>query len=164
MQTRRAFISGPLAPSPDYFSKHYEPRLLEALSAGDSFILGPSRGIDTLALAFLRSQKCEHARLSVYFTMSEYHRTCTKLRKELESAGIQTIAAGKNHTERDEAMTRASDYDILRYLAKEECMKMFGSSYRERVSGTELNERRRVALNSIGERRVCLVEPFLLWL
>jgi hypothetical protein len=43
-------------------------------------------------------------------------------------------------------MTKASDYDILRYLTKEECMEMFGARYRERVSGTELNERRRAAV------------------
>jgi hypothetical protein len=147
-QPRRAFVSGPLAPTPDYFSKYYEPRLLAALSAGDSFILGPSRGIDTLALAFLR-RKCKPSRLSVYFTTSEYHRTCARLRRELEDAGIRTVAAGRNHTERDEAMTKASDYDILRYLTKSECIDMFGSRYRERVSGTELNEMRRVALSGV---------------
>jgi hypothetical protein len=147
-QPKIAFISGPLAPSADYFNQHYEPRLSAALLAGDSFILGPSRGIDSVSLAYLQSQNCEPSRLSIYFTISEYYRTHVDFRKELDSAGIRTIAAGKNHTQRDEAMTRASDYDILRYLTKEECMEMFGVRYRERVSGTELNERRRLALGA----------------
>jgi hypothetical protein len=150
IQSRRAFVSGPLEPPPDYFNKHYIPRLLAALSTSDSFLIGPSRGIDSLTLSFLRSKNCDPARLNVYFTTSEYHKTRVGLRKELESAGIRAVAAGRNHTERDEAMTKASDYDILRYLTKQECMELFGENYRERVSGTELNEMRRVALGAVA--------------
>lgn len=53
------------------------------------------------------------------------------------------IVVGKGHTERDEAMTRASHYDILRYRTEEECRLLYGSNYRKRVSGTEKNEIRR---------------------
>jgi len=53
---------------------------------------------------------------------------------------------GKSHTERDVAMIEESDYDILKYLSKDECMTLYGAKYRESVNGTELNERRRAAM------------------
>ena len=42
-------------------------------------------------------------------------------------------------------MTAASDYDILAYLSRDECMALYGDEYRQRISGTELNERRSAA-------------------
>ncbi|KAJ7243015.1 hypothetical protein C8J57DRAFT_1366957 [Mycena rebaudengoi] len=53
------------------------------------------------------------------------------------------MVAGKGHTERDAAMTAASDYDILRYQTEAECRALYGKKYRARVSGTQLNEIRR---------------------
>lgn len=53
------------------------------------------------------------------------------------------MVAGRNHTERDVAMTRASHYDILRYRTEAECWVLYGDAYRKRVSGTEKNELRR---------------------
>ena len=42
-------------------------------------------------------------------------------------------------------MTVVSDYEILAYLSKDECLGLHGDEYCERISGTELNERRRAA-------------------
>lgn len=53
------------------------------------------------------------------------------------------LVVGRNHEERDEACTRASHYDILRYRPEEEARQLFGERYWPRISGTEKNERRR---------------------
>jgi len=55
------------------------------------------------------------------------------------------VIAGRSHTQRDEAMTGASHYDILRYRTDEECRALYGKDYRKRVSGREKNGIRRRA-------------------
>jgi hypothetical protein len=50
--------------------------------------------------------------------------------------------------ERDAAMTRDSDYDILRYRTEDEAKEVYGSMWWPRVSNTELNERRRRGITS----------------
>jgi len=47
------------------------------------------------------------------------------------------------YTQRDEAMTRSSHYDILRYRTEEELKGIWGPKYRQRISGTQKNEMRR---------------------
>lgn len=64
----------------------------------------------------------------------------------LKKLRIKVHVRGKSHTQRDVATTKESDYDILKYLSREECMKSYGDKYRERVSGAELNEQRRAAM------------------
>jgi hypothetical protein len=53
------------------------------------------------------------------------------------------VVSSANHDSRDEAMTRASHYDVLRYRTVAECRALFGERYKERVSGTQKNEIRR---------------------
>jgi len=141
---RAAFISGPLEPSSTYFQTHYAPCVLSAISAGDSFILGPSCGIDSFALDFLLSQNVPRPRVHVYIFESEARNKKGRV-EALKNMGLEVCVRGKNHTQRDMAMTKENDYDILKYLTREECMKLYGEKYRKRVSGTELNERRRTA-------------------
>jgi hypothetical protein len=50
--------------------------------------------------------------------------------------------------ERDAAMTRDSDYDILRYRTEDEAKKLYGDAWWPRVSNTEMNERRRRGITS----------------
>lgn len=143
-KTRTAFISGPLAPDPKFFETQYKSRLLAAIAAGDSFVIGSSRGIDALALDFLRAQHVSPSRVQIFFYAKELHGSSKQcLRKALEKAGIREVIKGRNHTERDDVMTAASDYDILAYLSANECMALYGDKYREMVSGTEQNEQRR---------------------
>ena len=48
------------------------------------------------------------------------------------------------HNERDAAMTKASDYDILWIRSDEDTSKLHGSKYRPgRISGTQKNRDRR---------------------
>ncbi|KAJ6475752.1 hypothetical protein C8R47DRAFT_985783 [Mycena vitilis] len=135
---RIAFISGPLAQPPTYFAEHYAPRLDAAITDGHAFVLGPSRGVDAFALAYLLQRGVPPARITVFLSQSERAR-----QREFISQGLSVVVAGRGHTERDAAMTAATDYDILRYQTEAECRALYGRKYRARVSGTQLNEMRR---------------------
>ncbi|RDB24644.1 hypothetical protein Hypma_008245 [Hypsizygus marmoreus] len=138
-----AFISGPLEPEPTYFDQYYTKRIDEAIVNGHSFILGPSYGIDTIARTYLLARVAP-VRIAIYLYEKEAI-TARRRFKAFEEAGGRVVIAGRNHTARDEAMTRASHYDILRYRTEEECREIYGTQYRRRVSGTEKNEIRRKA-------------------
>jgi hypothetical protein len=64
-QPRTAFISGPLDPTQDYFATHYVPKIDTAISQNHDFIIGPVRGIDTLALSYLLSQSVAPSRITI---------------------------------------------------------------------------------------------------
>jgi len=139
-----AFISGPLVVETGYFDKHYAPRIQQAIREGHLFILGPSRGTDTLAFDFLKKSGVPASRIRVYLNSSEE----TRIRgvfKQFEQAGGSVVMVKGGHDQRDEAMTRASHYDILRYRTEQECQVLYGAAYRKRISGTEKNELRRKA-------------------
>ncbi|KAJ7026133.1 hypothetical protein C8F04DRAFT_121896 [Mycena alexandri] len=154
--TRIAFISGPLAPSPTYFAEHYGPRLDTAILQGHAFVVGPSRGVDASRLAYLSQNGVSPGRITVFLSQSERAR-----QREFTARGVKVVIAGRGHTARDAEMTAASDYDILRYQTEAECRALYGSKYRPRVSGTQLNEIRRqevlaaaqLALESRGDAR-----------
>lgn len=137
-----AFISGPLDADTAYFNVHYLPRIQEAIDKGHHFIIGPSRGIDTLAFDYLKKSHVSINRIHLYLNNSEETRLRRNFRKFEEVGGMLVIVKG-GHTERDAMMTAASHYDILRYRTEEECRALFGERYRTRVSGTEKNEIRR---------------------
>jgi len=81
----------------------------------------------------------------MYMFESEAHNKKGRV-EALKKMEIEVCVRGKSHTQRDVAMTKESDYDILKYLTREECIQLYGDKYRERVSGTELNEQRRAAM------------------
>ncbi|KJA20859.1 hypothetical protein HYPSUDRAFT_42679 [Hypholoma sublateritium FD-334 SS-4] len=137
-----AFISGPLDVDKPYFDTHYIPSIKEAMEKGHNFIVGPSGGVDTLALQYLQRSGVPSSRIRLYFNSNEETRLRPVFRHFEEAGGSVMIVKG-GHTERDEAMTRGSHYDILRYRTEEECRAVFGNLYRKRVSGTEKNELRR---------------------
>ena len=145
MATHVAFISGPTDASEAYFAQHYESLIREAIAAGDSFIIGPVRGIDTLALHFLLEHLVPPSRITVYMAEFEYNNV--RWRQQYLDLGVKVVEAvpGTTTAERDAAMTAASDYDILRYRTEEECKALYGSMWYPRVSNTEMNERRRAA-------------------
>jgi hypothetical protein len=145
MTTRTAFVSGPLVPPPTYFSTYYEPLLLPAIAAGDSFIMGPAPGIDTIALRFLISRGVSPSKITVYLTEYEDQVLRSAL-KWFEDLGGNIEVEGIVTGDRDAAMTRDSDYDVLRYMSMEEQKTEYGEMYYPRVSATEKNERRRLGL------------------
>ena len=139
-----AFVSGPLEVEPGDFETHYASRIQKAIKEGHLFVLGPSRGTDTLAFEFLRNSGVPANRIQVYLSSRED--TLIKGNfKQFEQEGGSVVMVEGGHTERDEAMTRASHYDILRYRSEEECLAFYGAGYKKRISGTEKNELRRKA-------------------
>ncbi|KIK63649.1 hypothetical protein GYMLUDRAFT_40715, partial [Collybiopsis luxurians FD-317 M1] len=144
MPLKITFISGPLETAGSlYFQMHYQGRIDRAISLGHQFIMGPAAGIDSEALAYL-VPRVSIDRLTIYV----HHQQLNTVRPHLrwfEDQGGKIIIAGKNHTERDEACTRNSHYDILRYRTEEECRALYGAKWRDRISGTEKNEKRRAA-------------------
>ncbi|KAF2791257.1 hypothetical protein K505DRAFT_249350 [Melanomma pulvis-pyrius CBS 109.77] len=145
---RTAFISGPIDASDEYFNMHYVAPIGAALAAGDSFVMGPVPGIDTLALHHLLSApiSCPRSRITVYMAQFEY--ADASRRRHYLSLGVnvkEVATAGEGTTTRmrDEAMTRESAYDILRYRGEAEAREYYGVGWWPRVSNTEINERRR---------------------
>jgi len=94
------FISGHLDLTREEFTKHYEPRIRDALAAGASFVVGDARGADSHAQLFL----------SVCNRVTVYHMFETPR----NNFGLQfrTVGGFKSDRERDEAMTAASTHDI----------------------------------------------------
>jgi len=142
---RTAFISGPITPPSSYFPTHYGPQLLTAIAAGDSFVVGPAAGIDTVALQFLVSQRVPSQKITVY--LAEFQELALRDGlKWFEDLGGNIKVEGITTGQRDAAMTRDSDYDVLRIMKVEEQKELYGAFYYARVSNTEKNERRRMAL------------------
>lgn len=142
---RIGFISGPLEVPVEYFTTYYVPLIERGMSLGHNFILGPSCGIDSMAFQYLVStpqRRYPATRVAVYLSQNEAPRLWPKY-NWFEKIGGTIVVAGRNHTARDGAMTRASHYDILRYRTEEESRVLYGADYRARVSGTEKNELRR---------------------
>ena len=137
-----AFISGPLDVDSSYFDAYYRPAIDVGISSNHTFIIGPVSGIYTLALNYLVSH-IDPSRVSIYMTSWEApsHRT------RLEALGVNQVVLSPDDAvttrERDSAMTRESDYDILRFRTEKECHEMYGKMWRARVSNTEMNWRRR---------------------
>jgi hypothetical protein len=136
-----AFISGPIEADNTYFESHYLPALTTAISQSHSFVLGAAKGIDTLAFRYLLSSGISPSKVTIY--LANHQRAWQQRYTSFEARGGKILVVGRNHVERDEACTKASHYDILRYRVEEEARLLFGQRYRPRISGTEKNERRR---------------------
>ena len=142
---RVAFISGPIDMPEGYFQKYYEPLLDRAIEAEDDFVVGPAPGVDALALQYLLDKGVHPSRITVY--LAEFQGKFDNSRKWFERLGGNVLIEGLTTRMRDAAMTRDSNYDILRYMSVKEQMEFFGARYYPRISNTEMNERRRNGLS-----------------
>ncbi|KAK0223336.1 hypothetical protein IW262DRAFT_817745 [Armillaria fumosa] len=133
----------PSSPDPSSLDTHYLPLLRHAMEENHHFIVGPSRGIDTQARQYLLHEaRISSTRITVFLNATEASRLRQKL-KSFEASGGKVVVAGRNPTERDVTMTKASHYNILRHRTDAECWALYGDAYRKRVSGTEKNKLRR---------------------
>ncbi|KAH9474415.1 hypothetical protein JR316_0012873 [Psilocybe cubensis] len=137
-----AFISGPIEPPAGYFEKHYIPKLNEAIAAGHSFVVGPAPGMDTESLRYLITAGVHPDKITVYLAHFEEKLLASKLQWFVDLGG-DLYVEGVTTEARDAAMTRDSDYDILRYMSIEEQKNLYGRLYYPRISQTEKNEIRR---------------------
>lgn len=149
--TLTAFISGPLDVSTAYFTRYYRSRIDDAISSGHKFVIGPVSGIDALALEYLLSHNVDSSRIKIYmagFEIASRPTFVAEMKRRLGDDGV-VEAKKKDGTDslttwdRDTAMTRDSDYDILRFRTEAEQKSIFGDRWGPRVSNTERNWRRR---------------------
>ena len=142
-----AMISGPLEITHEQFIKHYVPSLQEAVSKDHHFVVGNAIGADLMSIQWLLDNGMK-TRLTVYlFPKRKRHLE----QDELEDMGVYQFKYDKkwkSFTNRDEAMTKISDYDIAWERNKDETKALFGESYRSgRVSGVTKNLLRRIEKN-----------------
>ena len=159
---RRAFISGHIDLTDELFQMHYAPAIDVALAEGHQFIIGDALGVDSMALAYIlarggpevvpritvfpsRPHNIEKLRLRGIKVSVPDHQQAQEL-KQPRQAHKGRDASRLHHLARDAQMTAASDYDILYVRTDEEAKALYGAKWRPRVSGTELNRRRRLEL------------------
>lgn len=94
------FISGHLDLTQEEFTKHYSKALYDGVKNGHTFVVGDAKGTDAMAQKFLSDL---NASVTVYHMFTAPRNNC----------GFKTIGGFKYDEERDFAMTKASDYDIL---------------------------------------------------
>jgi hypothetical protein len=147
-------VSGHIDISHSEFATHYHNLLDEAIARGDLFILGDAKGTDEMALDYIL-ERDPTAHITVY--ASRAHRVQEFRDKNIQAVFVEALqkqASGRQrHLQRDAEMTKASDYDILWVRSEEECRKLYREKYRPRISGTELNRRRRMEI--LQSRRMC---------
>lgn len=106
-------------------------------------MIGPVAGIDTLSLHYLLSKNIDPLRITIYMAHFEYLSTRWRSPNISLGVNVRDVEDAVTTRDRDAAMTRDSDYDILRYRTEEEAKMLYGSMWWPRVSNTEMNERRR---------------------
>lgn len=100
------FISGHGDLSLEEFEQHYAPAIDKAITEGCSFVVGDYRGADTFAQIYL------------FRMANEGHLSMDKVRVyhagkfPRNNYGFKTMGGYPNQTQKDAAMTRASDRDI----------------------------------------------------
>lgn len=146
---RVAFISGHIDIHQEQFLQQYQQALDLAIQNNEHFVLSNSVGADSLALEYLISHNVHPSRITVYLHTSKneprsrVEATINKYRRR----GLMVKVIQGWHTERDAAMTAASDYDILWVRTDEETQLLYGAKYRPgRISGTQKNKNRRVEM------------------
>lgn len=157
-----AFISGPLDISTAYFDRYYKPRIVDAINAGHSFVIGPVSGIDALAFQYLLDQHVAPSRIHIYMAGFEIASRPNFVEKVQAQLGPDNIVEAEKENgdeaettwDRDAAMTRASDYDILRFRTEWEQKAIYGQTWRPRVSNTERNWRRRKGESGMEEHDI----------
>lgn len=127
------FISGHLDLTIDEFTANYKPQIDEALKDNDSsFIIGDARGADLMAQKYLNNKT---SKITIYHMFD-------KPRNNIFNS--TTVGGFKSDEERDAAMTRDSEKDILWVRPIELQKKLLGKKFKEgHVTGTEKNRLRR---------------------
>ena len=106
------FLSGHLDLTADEFDQYYKPRIDDILEECDQqswlaalFVVGDARGADAMCQQYLFEQQAKYVS-AVLVTV--YH----MFTSPRNNAGFPVIGGFKSDSERDAAMTQASDVDI----------------------------------------------------
>jgi hypothetical protein len=97
------FISGHLDITPKEFEKHYVGKIFSSVVNGDHFVIGDAPGTDRMAIDYLWSLRSASGLKVTIFHMFDSPRY---------NPGFPTKGGYESDTDRDEAMTLASDEDI----------------------------------------------------
>ena len=128
------FISGHTNLSEDEFALHYKDRIIEQVNQGSRFVVGDARGADAMARRLLRG----------YNGVTVYHIGTAPRGYNYDFA---TKGGFEDDDDRDAAMTRDSDDDILWIRPSDEYKKLLGNRYNPTyISGTTKNLMRRQGL------------------
>lgn len=111
-------------------------------------VIGPVAGIDTLSLHYLLSTHIHPSRITIFMAHFEYLNTTWRSQNVSLGVNVRDVEDALTTRDRDAAMTRQSDYDILRYRTEEEAKRLYGNRWWPRVSNTEMNEKRRKGIVS----------------
>ena len=132
--TQTYFISGHIDLTPVEFRSHYVDKIEEAIENGGHFVVGDSRGADSLAQLYLASHITDTSRVVVYHLG----------REPLNNLGCFPTHGGfTNHTEKDSMMTYSSHQDIV-YVRRQRYGKQCNQTG---TSGTQKNIDRRKEMN-----------------
>jgi hypothetical protein len=99
---RIAHISGHYDLSESEFEQHYRSQIDEAVALGDHFIVGDANGADFAAQMYLFSKLGASDRVRVFHMLD----------RPRHNVGFATVGGFDSDEQRNEAMTRQSDYDI----------------------------------------------------
>ena len=94
-----SYVSGHLDLTPEEFDSHYRPAIDEALTRGDSFVVGDARGADSMTQNYL---------LGKTTAVVVYH----MFTSPRHNAGFETVGGFESDEARDARMTAESDRDI----------------------------------------------------
>lgn len=157
--TKVAFISGHIDLTEASFLTHYQAAIDKAILENEHFILSNAGGADSLALQYLLHHDVHPSRITIYLhtpperrkknanaTMRfiDELRTGEATLARYREQGLNVKVINGWHTQRDAAMTAASDYDVLWVRPDEETKLLYGEKYRpDRISGTQKNKNRR---------------------
>jgi hypothetical protein len=141
------FISGPLQADQNFFEAHYVSQLKEILEKDPRaiFVVGDAPGIDRIAQLYLKEQKIS--------TVTVYHMFKSP---RWNVGNFPTLGGFRTDEERDAAMTKASDRDVLYIVSplitdrttqddKKKALTK-GKLQKQRITGTERNKLRRELL------------------
>lgn len=131
------FISGHTDITQEQFDHHYRQRIVEAASNPlNEFVMVTAPGADTMSQKLLTElMACDR--------MTVYHRGESP--EFLADPSIKTVGGWKSHDQKDAAMTKNSDVDILYVRSTDESKKLYGDKFNpKRMSGTQKNLNRRI--------------------
>ena len=115
-----AFVSGHTDISPEEFATHYHTKLTDAAIQNHRFVIGHAPGADTMALLYLLEDlkvPSNHITIYIYSTHVDFMEIEKKRFKYLQ---IPFKEGFSSFRQRDSAMTRDSNYDILWVRSPEE--------------------------------------------
>jgi hypothetical protein len=130
------FISGHFDITLAQWNEHYKSRIDSAMIEKARFVVGDSKGADTMSIEYLHA--CRYPDVTVYHVGKSPQRI----------SPFPSKGKFLSHAEKDRAMTKDSDQDIAWVRPDDESRALYGASYNpRRISGTQQNINRRANSN-----------------